>query len=53
MQLQSQSEVRPGSALAWFLAARPKTLTAAMIPVLMPTERCVANRLGCVCCLPL
>lgn len=43
MQLQSQSEVRPGSALAWFLAARPKTLTAALIPVLTATALAYAD----------
>lgn len=39
------TEVRPGSLRAWMLAARPKTLTAALIPVLTATALAFAD--GC------
>lgn len=48
--------IRPGSLYAWFLAARPKTLTAALIPVVTATALAYAEGHGrlsaavlCVC----
>ena len=38
-------EVKPNSFHAWFLAARPKTLTGAIIPVLLGSALAVSDGL--------
>ena len=48
----NSDNVKVNSVVAWFLAARPKTLTGAAVPVMIGTSMAMADNAGCIDVVP-